>query len=189
MPYPDSRVSFGSGAPAAALADLSGLHSTVRIRAIGCATRPPRSYRPLIDRRHWTTAATPPSTPMNSCASRGTAYTDRVGPLHAGTIEPGHFRSRWSARSVETPSRLGVLHKALSCASPNCNPRGHRLAHAFGPIPPWRLLGVPAKASGHLGCRIPRALLAARDCTSNSSAWRITWVTWGLGSDAGFRLG
>ena len=117
-PYPGLEDVFPAAARMQrALADLSGLRST------DSDTRPwlrhaawPQRYRPLIDPTDCCCQSLiPPSTPMNSCASRATACTRfAVGPVHAGTIEPGHFRfSVVGEKVLRLEERLAYVHKGI----------------------------------------------------------------------------
>ncbi len=78
--------------------------------------------RPWLDHGHWT--ATPPLAarplpnlaapePMEFLPSEGTdLHQIAVGPVHAGIIEPGHFRFTVSGETVvRLEVRLGYLHK------------------------------------------------------------------------------
>jgi Ni,Fe-hydrogenase III large subunit len=78
--------------------------------------------RPWLDHGHWT--ATPPLAarplpnlaapePMEFLASEGAdLHQIAVGPVHAGIIEPGHFRFTCSGETiVRLEVRLGYLHK------------------------------------------------------------------------------
>lgn len=99
-----------------ATADLSGVYST------GSDVRPwlrhaawPQTYQPLID----------PSLPPSSSAATPESYgfvrvegdgvhEIAVGPVHAGTIEPGHFRfSVVGEKVLRLEERLGYAHKGV----------------------------------------------------------------------------
>jgi len=96
VPYPGLEEFFpGASRMQRAVADLSGLHSTDLDRRpwLRHAAWPP-DYRPLID---------PPPPPQGPVEAGIDAYRFvrvegegvheiAVGPVHAGTIEPGHFR-------------------------------------------------------------------------------------------------
>jgi Ni,Fe-hydrogenase III large subunit len=116
-----------------AIADLCGLHSTA------ADTRPwlrhsawPRSYRPLID---------PPPLEPATAAPAIDAYEFvrvegdgvheiAVGPVHAGTIEPGHFRfSVVGEKVLRLEERLGYVHKGIELRFTQLPIlEGHRLA-------------------------------------------------------------
>ena len=115
-PYPGFESLF----PAAsrmqrAITDLSGIRST------DLDTRPwlrhaawPQGYRPLLD---------PPSQPIanpvtdsyNFVRVEGEGVHEiAVGPVHAGTIEPGHFRfSVVGEKVLRLEERLGYVHKGI----------------------------------------------------------------------------
>ena len=106
-----------------AVADLSGLRTT------DADTRPwlrhaawPESFHPLID------AHTPPSPAVPVIDNYAFVPVEGdgvheipVGPVHAGIIEPGHFRfSVVGEKVLRLEERLGYAHKrALSGASLN----------------------------------------------------------------------
>ena len=99
-----------------AAADLSGVFSTA------ADTRPwlrhtawPKTYRPLID---------PPSQASDAAATTDSygfvrvegdgVHEIAVGPVHAGTIEPGHFRfSVVGEKVLRLEERLGYVHKGV----------------------------------------------------------------------------
>ncbi|MEP7244812.1 MAG: Ni,Fe-hydrogenase III large subunit [Gammaproteobacteria bacterium] len=99
-----------------AIADLSGLRST------DADTRPwlrhaawPSRFRPLVD---------PPTLlPTSEAAIDGYDFVRvegegvheiAVGPVHAGTIEPGHFRfSVVGEKVLKLEERLGYVHKGI----------------------------------------------------------------------------
>jgi Ni,Fe-hydrogenase III large subunit/Ni,Fe-hydrogenase III component G len=98
-----------------ALRDLSGLRST------DPDTRPwlrhdawPESYHPLVD----AAAPAPPRAaidryPFVRVAGEG-VHEIPVGPVHAGTIEPGHFRfSVVGEKILRLEERLGYVHKGI----------------------------------------------------------------------------
>lgn len=117
IPYPG----IGDLFPAAvrmqrAIADLTGLRST------DSDTRPwlrhtawPEGYRPLIDPP--LSAPDPPATlddyPFVRVEGDG-VHEIAVGPVHAGTIEPGHFRfSVVGEKVLRLEERLGFAHKGI----------------------------------------------------------------------------
>jgi Ni,Fe-hydrogenase III large subunit len=117
-PYPGIEDLFPAAARMQrAIRDLSGLRSTA------ADTRPwlrhaawPESYRPLVD---------PPRSPESALAPAIDAYDFvrvegegvheiPVGPVHAGTIEPGHFRfSVVGEKVLKLEERLGYVHKGI----------------------------------------------------------------------------
>jgi Ni,Fe-hydrogenase III large subunit len=98
-----------------AVTDLSGLHfadSDVRPWIRHAAWAP--SFRPLVD--------SPPAAPAENettdyafvkVAGEG-VHEIAVGPIHAGTIEPGHFRfSVVGEKVLRLEERLGYTHKGI----------------------------------------------------------------------------
>ena len=52
-----------------------------------------------------------------------------VGPVHAGIIEPGHFRFTASGETVvRLEERLGYVHKGIEALMRGCGPRSRRAA-------------------------------------------------------------
>jgi Ni,Fe-hydrogenase III component G len=123
-PYPGLEDFFPAAARLQrAIADLSGLRSS------DPDMRPwlrhgawPPDYRPLID---------PPRPPTDG-PLRPDAYEFvrvegdgvheiPVGPVHAGVIEPGHFRfSIVGEKVLRLEERLGYLHKGIERRSQGC---------------------------------------------------------------------
>jgi Ni,Fe-hydrogenase III large subunit/Ni,Fe-hydrogenase III component G len=116
-PYPGLESLF----PAAtrmqrAVKDLSGVRST------DPDTRPwlrhaawPEAYRPLIDSTAppGQTAAATDDYEFVRVAGEG-VHEIAVGPVHAGTIEPGHFRfSVVGEKLLRLEERLGYVHKGI----------------------------------------------------------------------------
>jgi Ni,Fe-hydrogenase III large subunit/Ni,Fe-hydrogenase III component G len=98
-----------------ALQDLSG------VRASDSDGRPwlrhaawPDSYRPLIDTpRPSTGPAAPDRYEFLRVEGEG-VHEIAVGPVHAGTIEPGHFRfSVVGEKVLRLEERLGYVHKGI----------------------------------------------------------------------------
>lgn len=133
--YPDLSATFpAAGRMQRAIADLSGL------RALGAAdTRPwlnhgawPQDYFPLRDGA----AAAPGGDhgqvsdyPFVRVEGDG-VHEIAVGPVHAGTIEPGHFRfSSVGEKVLRLEQRLGYTHKGIEKRFTEMAPlQGHRLA-------------------------------------------------------------
>lgn len=99
-----------------AVADLSGVRST------DPDSRPwlrhaawPRSYRPLLDAPQSATAAEPLMDRYEFVRVEGDGVHEiAVGPVHAGTIEPGHFRfSVVGEKVLRLEERLGYAHKGI----------------------------------------------------------------------------
>jgi Ni,Fe-hydrogenase III large subunit/Ni,Fe-hydrogenase III component G len=115
-----------------AIADLSGLHSTAP------DTRPwlrhaawPRGYRPLIDPPSLEPAAAPAIDSYEFVRVEGDGVHEiAVGPVHAGIIEPGHFRfSVVGEKVLRLEERLGYVHKGIELRFTQLPIlEGHRLA-------------------------------------------------------------
>jgi Ni,Fe-hydrogenase III large subunit len=116
-PYPGLEGLFPAAARMQrALADLSGLRST------GWDVRPwlrhaawPRDYRPLIDPQPPLPAAQPVLDTYEFVRVEGEGVHEiPVGPVHAGIIEPGHFRfSIVGEKVLKLEERLGYVHKGI----------------------------------------------------------------------------
>jgi Ni,Fe-hydrogenase III large subunit/Ni,Fe-hydrogenase III component G len=99
-----------------AMADLSGIRST------DPDTRPwlrhaawPQSYLPLVDPPPLATHAEPHVDRYDFVRVEGDGVHEiAVGPVHAGTIEPGHFRfSVVGEKVLRLEERLGYAHKGI----------------------------------------------------------------------------
>jgi Ni,Fe-hydrogenase III large subunit len=115
--YPGIEQWFPSaGRMQRAVADLSG------VRASDADTRPwlrhaawPESFHPLVD------PEAPPSLPLPAADRYAFVRVDGdgvheipVGPVHAGIIEPGHFRfSVVGEKVLRLEERLGYVHKGI----------------------------------------------------------------------------
>jgi Ni,Fe-hydrogenase III large subunit/Ni,Fe-hydrogenase III component G len=116
-PYPGIEQLFPAAAHMQrALADLSGMRST------DPDTRPwlrhaawPPSYRPLVDPVSWEPGAEPVIDIYNFVRVEGDGVHEiAVGPVHAGIIEPGHFRfSVVGEKVLRLEERLGYVHKGI----------------------------------------------------------------------------
>lgn len=116
-PYPGLEDLFPAAARMQrATADLTGLHST------GLDVRPwlrhaawPPGYRPLIDAPLETSEATARVDSYAFVRVQGDGVHEiAVGPVHAGTIEPGHFRfSVVGEKVLRLEERLGYAHKGI----------------------------------------------------------------------------
>src|ERR1700676_1646474 len=100
-----------------AAADLSGLRST------GADTRPwlrhaawPESFHPLIHTNTPPSPAVPVTDSYAFVPVEGDGVHEiPVGPVHAGTIEPGHFRfSVVGEKVLRLEERLGYAHKGVA---------------------------------------------------------------------------
>ena len=116
-----------------AAADLSGVH------ARASDTRPwlrhaawPAEYLPLAPRAgDWLPTTTPPADHYAFVRVSGDGVHEiPVGPVHAGIIEPGHFRfSIVGEKVLKLEERLGYVHKGIErllAQTPLTD--GHRLA-------------------------------------------------------------
>jgi Ni,Fe-hydrogenase III large subunit/Ni,Fe-hydrogenase III component G len=116
-PYPGIEDLFPAAARMQrAIADVSGLRST------DPDTRPwlrhaawPRSYRPLVDLSPVGLPAAPTIDDYEFVRVEGDGVHEiAVGPVHAGTIEPGHFRfSVVGEKILRLEERLGYAHKGI----------------------------------------------------------------------------
>jgi Ni,Fe-hydrogenase III large subunit len=126
LPLADGHASYpgiedlfpAAGRMQRAIADLAG----VRSDATDPDTRPwlrhaawPRSYLPLVDSPRLAPAAQalPDSYEFVRVEGDG-VHEIAVGPVHAGTIEPGHFRfSVVGEKVLRLEERLGYVHKGI----------------------------------------------------------------------------
>jgi Ni,Fe-hydrogenase III large subunit len=116
-PYPGLEDLFPAAARMQrAMADLSGIRST------DPDTRPwlrhaawPDSYRPLIDPQPLETTGERAVETYEFVRVEGDGVHEiAVGPVHAGTIEPGHFRfSVVGEKVLRLEERLGYTHKGI----------------------------------------------------------------------------
>src|SRR6185295_162832 len=90
-----------------------------------------------------------------------------VGPVHAGTIEPGHFRFQVVGEKVlRLEERLGYAHKGIE-------KRFESLTLLDG----YRLAGrVSGDSTVAYGCA--RARRGCAPCVWSASASAVTWATW-----------
>ena len=177
-----------------ALRDLSG------VRASDTDERPwlrhaawPRGYRPLIDG---------PATP------EGPAVLDHyefvrvegdgvheiaVGPVHAGTIEPGHFRfSVVGEKVLRLEERLGYVHKGIEQRFTQLPIlEGHRLAARVSGDSAVAYSWAYAQAlEGAAGTEVPpRALWLRALCLELERLANHLGDLGALGNDAGFAFG
>jgi len=133
--FPDLAASFPCAARMQrAMADLSGLHA-----------RGAKDPRPWLDHGLWAPGAPPLQQGADrQPATAGTLPADypfvrvegdgvheiAVGPVHAGIIEPGHFRfSVVGERVLRLEQHLGYVHKGIERRFTELAPQeGHRLA-------------------------------------------------------------
>jgi Ni,Fe-hydrogenase III large subunit len=154
-----------SGAPAAALGDYPGIEALFH-----CASRMQRAVFDVSgvrssdpDRRPW--LRHPPGGPELVRVSGEGVHEIAVGPVHAGTIEPGHFRfSVVGEKVLRLEERFGYTHKGIERRFTELPlNEGHRLAA--------RIAGDSAVAyswaycqalEGMAGCRVPPRAAALR---------------------------
>lgn len=133
-PYPGIEDLFPAAARMQrAITDLSGLRSTATdVRPWLSHEAWPRSYRPLNE-----PSVLPPATEPTVNSSYDFVRVDgdgvheiAVGPVHAGTIEPGHFRfSVVGEKVLKLEERLGYVHKGIEQRFTQVPIfQGHRLA-------------------------------------------------------------
>ena len=116
-PYPGIDDVFPSAARMQrAVTDTSGLRSTA------ADTRPwlrhagwPEGYRPLLDPPLTRPYTEPTADSYDFVRVEGDGVHEiAVGPVHAGTIEPGHFRfSVVGEKVLRLEERLGYVHKGI----------------------------------------------------------------------------
>ena len=104
-----------------------------------------------------------------------------VGPVHAGIIEPGHFRFQVVGEKVlRLEERLGYVHKGIEKRFESMSlADGHRLAGRVSRRQHRRLRAGrtrrPPRRSPASPCR--RAPSGCARCCSSASASPITWAT------------
>ena len=116
-PYPGLEGDFPAAARMQrAVADLSGLRSSDPDRRpwLRHSTWPP-NYWPLWDPSPSGTASAPVIDAYEFVRVEGEGVHEiPVGPVHAGTIEPGHFRfSVVGEKVLRLEERLGYVHKGI----------------------------------------------------------------------------
>jgi Ni,Fe-hydrogenase III large subunit len=195
-PYPGIEDLFPPAARMQrAMADLSG------VRSADPDTRPwlrhaawPRGYRPLIDPLPVATADEPIIDSYDFVRVEGDGVHEiAVGPVHAGVIEPGHFRfSVVGEKVLRLEERLGYVHKGIEQRFTQLPIlRAHRLAA--------RVSGDSAVAFSWAYCQALEAM--AGDEVPPRAAWlRALYLEiervanhlgdlGALGNDAGFAFG
>ena len=157
--YPGIEQSFPSARRMQrAIADLSGLHSTDADR------RPwlrhaawPASFHPLSDTATPDQASPPAIDDYAFVPVEGEGVHEiPVGPVHAGIIEPGHFRfSIVGEKVLRLEQRLGYVHKGIERRFTEMPLlEGHRLAA--------RVSGDSAVAYSWAYCQALEGMSAAR---------------------------
>ena len=164
--FPDLSAAFPcAGRMQRAMADLSGLHADGSPRPAALA-RP----RPVARRA----AAAAPTVRSPRVRPAGTLPADypfvrvegdgvheiAVGPVHAGIIEPGHFRfSVVGEKVLRLEQHLGYVHKGIERRFTELAPlEAHRLAGGCRATRPWPTPGPTAwRWSRPAARRSPRA--------------------------------
>ena len=178
-----------------AMADLSGMRSS------DTDTRPwlrhaawPESFLPLVDANTPKSPAVPAIDDYAFVSVEGDGVHEiPVGPVHAGTIEPGHFRfSVVGEKVLRLEERLGYAHKGIErrfTELPLLS--GHRLAA--------RVSGDSAAAYSWAYCQALEGMVAAR--LPKRAAWLRALALelerlvnhlgdlGAIGNDAGFAFG
>jgi Ni,Fe-hydrogenase III large subunit len=196
--YPDLAVDFPCAARMQrAIADLSGLH------AAGAA-----DTRPWLDHGLWAPGAPPLQAIVQpGPVAAGTLPADypfvrvqgdgvheiAVGPVHAGIIEPGHFRfSVVGEKVLRLEEHLGYVHKGIERRYTELPPLdAHRLAgRVSGDSTVAHAWAYCMALESAWGCTVPpraaclRALLLERERVANHLG-----DLGALGNDAAFAFG
>ncbi|MGP8099040.1 MAG: Ni,Fe-hydrogenase III large subunit [Steroidobacteraceae bacterium] len=195
-PYPGIEALFPAAARMQrALADLSGLHSS------DSDTRPwlrhaawPPSYRPLIDPKPLLTAAIPDLDTYEFVRVEGEGVHEiPVGPVHAGIIEPGHFRfSVVGEKVLRLEERLAYVHKGIERRFAELPIlEGHRLAARVSGDSAVAFSWAYCQAlEGMAGTQIPpRAAWLRALCLELERIANHLGDLGALGNDAGFAFG
>lgn len=150
-------------------------------------------------RKHFAAAGTPPGeTPPDRDypflkAEGASVYEIPVGPVHAGIIEPGHFRFQAVGETVlHLEERLGYVHKGIEKLAEGRDPAG--LARLAGRVSgdttvghTWAACMAMERAAGieiPLRAAYLRGLLAERERVINH-----LWDLGALCNDVGFAFG
>jgi Ni,Fe-hydrogenase III large subunit len=178
-----------------AMSDLSGVQST------DADSRPwlrhaawPPSYRPLLDPVQPQSSAEPAVDRYEFVRVEGEGVHEiAVGPVHAGIIEPGHFRfSVVGEKALRLEERLGYVHKGIERRFTEMRADdGHRLAA--------RVSGDSAVAFSWSYCQAfealsscvvpPRAAFLRALCLEVERIQNPLGDLGALGNDAGFAFG
>ena len=194
-PYPALDELFPAAARMQrAVRDLSGIHST------GQDARPwlrhsawPPNYRPLVEAKP-ALVGLPPVDDYAFIRVEGEGVHEiPVGPVHAGVIEPGHFRfSVVGEKVLRLEERLGYVHKGIERRFTEIPAlEGHRLAA--------RVSGDSAVAFSWAYCQAfeglcsavvsPRAQFLRALCLEIERIQNHLGDLGALGNDAGFAFG
>ena len=195
-PYPGLEDIFPAAARMQrALADLSGLRST------DSDTRPwlrhaawPQSYRPLIDSKTQLPVDDPAFDAYEFVRVEGDGVHEiAVGPVHAGTIEPGHFRfSVVGEKVLRLEERLAYVHKGIERRFTELPIlEGHRLAARVSGDSAVAFSWAYCQAlEGIAGTQIPaRAAWLRALCLELERVANHLGDLGALGNDAGFAFG
>jgi Ni,Fe-hydrogenase III large subunit/Ni,Fe-hydrogenase III component G len=195
-PYPGLEDIFPAAARMQrALADLSGLRST------DSDTRPwlrhaawPQSFRPLIDPEPLLPIAEPALDAYEFVRVEGEGVHEiAVGPVHAGTIEPGHFRfSVVGEKVLRLEERLAYVHKGIERRFTELPIlEGHRLAARVSGDSAVAFSWAYCQAlEGIAGTQIPaRAAWLRALCLELERVANHLGDLGALGNDAGFAFG
>ncbi len=179
-----------------AATDLTG------VAAIDADTRPwlrhsawPREYKPLAPRSiDYAGDGTPPPDDYPFVRSSGDGVHEiPVGPVHAGIIEPGHFRfSIVGEKVLKLEERLGYAHKGIERLFARTKlEKAHRLAARVSGDSAVAFSWAYCQAlEGLARCEVPeRARLAARARLELERIANHLGDLGALGNDAGFAFG
>jgi Ni,Fe-hydrogenase III large subunit/Ni,Fe-hydrogenase III component G len=178
-----------------AMADLSGMRSTdADIRPWLRHAAWPETYHPLVDPPLSATDAEPFTDRYVFVRVEGEGVHEiAVGPVHAGTIEPGHFRfSVVGEKVLRLEERLGYVHKGIEQRFTQFPIlEAHRLAARVSGDSAVAFSWAYCQAlEGIVGCEVParaawlRALYLELERIANHLG-----DLGALGSDAGFAFG
>jgi len=195
-PYPGLEDLFPSAARMQrAVADLTGLRSTAE------DTRPwlrhgawSPGYRPLIDGAPPPRSAEPRTDSYEFVRVEGEGVHEiPVGPVHAGIIEPGHFRfSIVGEKVLKLEQRLGYAHKGIEHRFTGLPIlEGHRLAARVSGDSAVAFSWAYSQAlEGMSGVQIPvRAAWLRALCLELERIANHLGDLGALGNDAGFAFG
>ena len=178
-----------------AIADLTGLRSD------NSDTRPwlrhavwPEGYRPLLDGPHAASGPRPIPDDYSFVRVDGDGVHEiAVGPVHAGIIEPGHFRfSVVGEKVLRLEERLGYVHKGIEQRFTQLAIlEGHRLAARVSGDSSVAFSWAYCQAlEGMAGAEIPpRATWLRALCLELERLSNHLGDLGALGNDAGFAFG
>ncbi len=178
-----------------AIADLSGLRCTAEdrrpwLRHAAWAT----SYRPLVDPAPLLTGTEPEFDSYEFLRVDGDGVHEiAVGPVHAGIIEPGHFRfSVVGEKVLKLEERLGYVHKGIERRFTELPIlEGHKLAARVSGDSTVAFSWAYCQAlEGMAGITVPlRAVRLRALCLELERAANHLGDLGALGNDAGFAFG